>query len=274
MDLPAFNTPLTAALAIALTLAARTVWAQSAPPDTAADRLAIKLQNPVANLISVAIESNWEFREGPTRATDYFGDLKPIIPLQLGSDWNLITRTVLPFSYSVLLDRGLKSRVGAGDVIAAVYLSPSKPIHGWFWGIGPGFIVPTATDDALGSGKWSAGPTGAVVAQIGPWSVFTLIGQASSFAGDPSRDRVNTTYLQPSLSYTTEKDTTFGIDTQSSYDWTAGLWTVPLEGSASQVLKLAGQSLSLGLTVRSHLDHPVLGPKWGLTFTAAFLFPK
>jgi len=45
---------------------------------------------------------------------------------------------------------------------------------------------------------------------------------------------VNTTYLQPSLSYTTEKDTTFGIDTQSTYDWNAGLWAVPLEVSASQ----------------------------------------
>ncbi len=85
---------------------------------------------------------------------------------------------------------------------------------------------------------------------------------------------MNTTYLQPSLSYTTEKDTTFGIDTQSTYDWNAGLWAVPLEVSASQLLTLGGQSMSLGLTVRSHLDRPVFGPRWGLAFTATLLFPE
>jgi len=49
---------------------------------------------------------------------------------------------------------------------------------------------------------------------------------------------------------------------------------VPLEVSASQVFTLAGQEMSLGLTVRSHLDRPVFGPRWGLAFTATFLFPR
>jgi hypothetical protein len=135
-------------------------------------------------------------------------------------------------------------------------------------------IFPSATDNALGSGKWSAGPTGAVLTQRGPWTFVTLVGQARSFAGRGSRDSVNTTFLQPSLSYTTEWDTTFGVDTVSTYDWTAGLWTVPLEVSASQVLKIGKQSISAGLTVRSYLDRPVSGPKWGLTFTATLLYPK
>ena len=228
-----------ALLALGLTLAPAAVQAQSETPNTAADSLAMKLQNPVANLISVPIENNWEFSEGPAHATDYYGNLKPVIPFPLGSDWNVITRTLLPFSYNAL-SRGLSRRVGVGDVIATVYFSPDKPTHGWFWGIGPGLIVPTATDSSLGSGRWSAGPTGAVVAQFGQWSALALVGQTSSFAGDPSRDRVNTTYLQPSLSYTTAKDTTFGIDTQSSYDWNAGLWMVPLEVSASQLARSPG----------------------------------
>jgi hypothetical protein len=271
---PGLDLPLAAVLAMWLTLAPIPVRAQSEVPTTAADGLAMKLQNPVANLISVPIENNWEFSEGPAHATDYFGNVKPVIPFPLGTDWNLITRTIVPFSYSVLLDRGLNGRAGVGDVVATVYLSPGQPIHGWFWGIGPGLVVPTATDDLLGSGKWSAGPTGAVVAQFGPWSVLTLVGQTSSFAGDPMRGNVETTYLQPSLSYTTQTDTSIGLDTQSSYDWTAGVWVVPLEVSASQVFTLAGQEMSLGLTVRSHLDRPVFGPRWGLAFTATFLFPR
>lgn len=258
--------------ACALLLLSTRASAQEPTPST--DGLAKQLQNPVANLISVPIESNWEFGEGPTRATDYYGNLKPVIPFSLGADWNLITRTILPFNYTALLGNGPRSRTGVGDAIVTVYLSPSKPVRGWFWGAGPGLIAPSASNDALGSGKWSAGPTGAVIRQSGPWTFFTLVGHASSFAGSPGRDRVNTTFLQPSLSYSTEKDTTFGVDTASSYDWTAGLWTVPLEVSVSQLLTPGGQSMSLGLLMRSHLDRPPLGPKWGLTFTATFLFPR
>jgi hypothetical protein len=261
-------------IAASLALLLLPACASAQEQTSGSDGLAKQLQNPVAHLISVPIESNWEFAEGPTHATDYYGALKPVIPFSLGANWNLITRTILPFSYSVLLDKGSNSRVGVGDAIATAYFSPSKPVRGWFWGVGPGLIVPSATDDSLGSGKWSAGPTGAVIRQSGPWSVFTLVGHASSVAGNPGRDRVNTTFLQPSLSYSTAKDTTFGIDTASSYDWTAGLWSVPLEVSASQVLVAGRQSMSLGLLLRSHLDRPPLGPTWGLTFTATFVFPK
>ena len=258
-------------LALGLMLAPATVLAQAATP--APDDLAMKLQNPVSDLISVPIENNWEFSEGPRHATDYYGNLKPVIPFQLGPHWNLITRTLIPFSYSELA-QSLSKRIGVGDVISTVYLSPEQPVHGWFWGIGPGFVFPTATEDSIGSGRWSAGPTGAVVTQIGPWSVLTLVGQTWSFAGDSRRDRVNATYLQPSLSYTTKKDTSYGIDTQSTYDWDAGVWEVPLELSVGQLVTVGRQEMNLGLTVRSHLDRPVGGPKWGLAFTATFLFPK
>jgi hypothetical protein len=119
-----------------MTLATTTLFAQSGAPDAGSESLAKKLQNPVADLISVPVESNWEFSKGPARATDYYGNLKPVIPFHLGADWDLITRAILPFSYSVLLDRGSSSRVGVGDAIATVYFSRSKPIRGWFWGIG------------------------------------------------------------------------------------------------------------------------------------------
>lgn len=97
-----------ALLAAALLAASTTLPAQAKTPGAVPDDLAAKLQNPVASLVSVPIESSWQF-SGAARAGDYFGALKPVVPSSLGGRWHLITRTVLPFSYSTL-DDGRPSR--------------------------------------------------------------------------------------------------------------------------------------------------------------------
>ena len=45
--------------------------------------LAKKLQNPVANLISVPLQSNWDFGIGPADALRYTLSVQPILPLTL-----------------------------------------------------------------------------------------------------------------------------------------------------------------------------------------------
>jgi hypothetical protein len=145
---------------------------------------------------------------------------------------------------------------------------------GWFWGVGPGLFLPSATDPALGSGKWSAGPTAAWLRQDGGWTFGALTGHAWSFAGDPRRDAVSTTFLQPFVSYTTKHDTTFGVDTASEYDWTGRQWTVPVEASVSQVLRLGRQDIEVGLIGRYYAECPAGGPRWGLSLTVTFMFPQ
>jgi len=76
-----------------------------------------------------------------------------------------------------------------------------------------------------------------------------------SFAGPHSRADVNSTFLQPFVSYTTKTYTPFGLNTESTYDWANSQWTVPINVTVSQLLKIGG-------------------PDWGLRFTVRFLFPK
>jgi hypothetical protein len=76
------------------------------------------------------------------------------------------------------------------------------------------------------------------------------------------------------LTYTTKKDTTFGVDTASQYDWTGRQWTVPVEASVNQVLHFGGHHIEVGLTGRCYAESPSDGPRWGLGFTVTFLFPK
>ena len=61
---------------------------------------------------------------------------------------------------------------------------------------------------------------------------------------------MSTTFLQPAVSFTTPGDTSFGVDTASFYDWTEGQWTVPVEVSAAQLVKIGKQSVNIGLTGR------------------------
>src|SRR6266581_721269 len=88
-----------AALVGVLGLSATTLVAQdAASDDTKAQEaeLAKKLQNPVANLISVPIQNNWDFGIGEANAMRYTANIQPVIPLSITEDWNLITRTILP----------------------------------------------------------------------------------------------------------------------------------------------------------------------------------
>ncbi|MGB5306106.1 MAG: transporter, partial [Gammaproteobacteria bacterium] len=70
------------------------------------------------------------------------------------------------------------------------------------------------------------------------------------------------------------KSTTFGLNTESSYDWEANEWTVPINLTVSQLIKVGKQPISLQGGYRNYVDAPKGGPDWGLRFQATFLFPK
>jgi hypothetical protein len=95
-----------------------------------------------------------------------------------------------------------------------------------------------------------------------------------SFAGDDRRADVSATFIQPFISYTTKTYTTFGLNTESTYDWEAEQWTVPINASVSQLLKFGRQPVSFSFGYSYYADGPDGGPDWGLNFKVTFLFPK
>src|SRR6266404_3282192 len=100
--------------------------------------LAKKLQNPVANLISVPIQNNWDFGIGSANAMRYTANVQPVIPFSISQDWNLITRTIVPVIYAEGTTPGASSKFGLGDIVQSFFLSPKAPTSGgWIWGAGP-----------------------------------------------------------------------------------------------------------------------------------------
>jgi hypothetical protein len=278
--------------------------------DDAAE-LAKNLSNPVASLISVPFQNNFDFRIGPNEeGWRYTLNIQPVIPISLTNDWNLIVRTIVPYIHQEDVFKGagptfeevidnlpvdltndekcilreafnkavaarLPGRVqdGLGDTLQSFFFSPKEPVGGWILAAGPVFLYPTATDNLLGSQKWGAGPTALALQQNGGWTYGLLGNHIWSFAGEESRRSVNNTFIQPFLSYTTKTRTTFGVNTESSYNWNDSQWNVPLNLSVSQLLKIGPLPVQFSLGGRYYADGPADGPKWGLRFVITLLFP-
>ena len=168
---------------------------------------------------------------------------------------------------------GGSAHSGLGDIIQSFFLSPKEPVGGWILGGGPVFLWPTATDSMLGAGKWGAGPTIVALQQSKGFTYGILANHIWSYAGWGDQN-VNATFLQPFLSYTTKKFTTFGVNTESTYDWNNHQWTVPLNATVSQLLKVGKQPISVSFGVKYYAERPEGGPDWGLRFGVTLLFPK
>jgi hypothetical protein len=235
--------------------------------------LAKKLQNPVASLISVPIQNNWDFGIGPANAMKYTANVQPVIPLSISTDWNLIIRTILPVIYAESPVAGGADHSGLGDITQSFFFSPKAPVGGWILAAGPVVFWPTATDSALGAGQWGAGPTVLALQQKNGWTYGVLANHIWSYTGW-GKTEVNSTYLQPFVSFTTKTFTTFGLNTESTYNWQASQWTVPIIPSISQLLKISKMPIQLQLGVKYYAEKPNGGPDWGLRFAVTLLFPK
>ena len=250
-----------------------------APPAMAAESaedLAKKLSNPVASLISVPLQYNYDQNIGAADGRKSFINVQPVIPFSIGKDWNLISRTILPIVDQSNIAGRSGDQSGVGDVLQSLFFSPKAPTAGGFiWGAGPVFLLPTASDPLLGGEKWGLGPTGVVLTQRGPWTMGALGNHIWSVGGDGSRADISSTFIQPFLSYTTKTATTYGLNTESTYNWKSEQWSVPVNVTVSQLMKFGNQPVQLGAGVRYWADSPATGPQgWGFRLFLTFLFPK
>ena len=263
---------------ILVVILALPVRAQEATGATPSDEdLAKKLSNPISSLISVPIQVNYDQDIGPQEEGSVVRiNIQPVIPISLNENWNMISRTIVPVIFQDDIPVDGSGETGLGDIVQSLFFSPKAPTSaGIIWGVGPVMLLPTATDDALGAEKWGIGPTAVALKQSGPWTYGGLVNHIQSFAGNGSREDVSATFLQPFLSYITKTKTTIGLNAESTYDWKGDNWSVPINLTVSQLLRIGKQPLQIGGGVRYWAESPDNGPEgFGFRLQMTLLFPK
>ncbi|MEJ2365913.1 MAG: transporter [Deltaproteobacteria bacterium] len=277
----------------------QTSWAEDIPAaaqESDAD-LAQELSNPLADLMSIPFQMNYDHDIGPSDdGWKLQTNIQPVIPFHLNEDWNLITRTIVPLTHQEDIFPGAGSQFGLGDINLSLFFSPKKPTSGGVtWGVGPVLLFPTATDDLLGGEKWGAGPAavalttdsllgakkwGAGPAAValttrGPWTVGILANHLWSYGGDSDRQDISTTFVQPFAAYTWPNAWTVSVLTESSYNWKSEKWSVPINAAVSKLVKLGRLPVSLQAGVGYWAESPETGPE-GVRFRlqATFVLPK
>ena len=163
--------------------------------------LAKQTQNPIANLISVPLQNNFNFGVGPGDDLQYVLNIQPVIPVGLGENLLLINRAILPVMYQPELAPGVGQQWGLGKLTYQGYFSPMSEGSSITRGVGPVLAFPTNTDDVLGSDKWGAGPGAVIVWTKDRWVIGGLINNIWDYAGPSSAPDVNFMTAQYFLSY-------------------------------------------------------------------------
>jgi hypothetical protein len=240
-----------------------------------AQELAVKLSNPVANLISVPLQSNVDYGIGTYHGSKYTLNFQPVIPFRLSPDLNLVTRYILPIIDQHDITAEGSSEFGLSDATVSAFFSPVGSKNGWLWGAGPAFLLPIGTDDLLSTRKWGIGPTGLILRQAKGLTYGFLVNQLWSFAGDEDRHEVNQMFLQPFFAYNWKSGAGVSINSEMTFDWKASTTTAFLIPIVTGVTKLGKQVVSLGVGPRIPLGGPDRSkPDFGLRGVLTFVFPQ
>ena len=238
--------------------------------------IAKQAQNPIASLVSVPLENDFNPHTGVDKENSYVFELKPVVPLRLSDNWTLITRTIIPVIQVPDLAPGVSGTSGLGDVQESLFLSPAKagPV---IWGAGPVISFPTATEKILGTKKLSLGPTVVVLRSQGHWLFGSLVQNLFSVAGPSGRPDVNQMLLQPFVNYNLPHKWYLTSSPIITANWEARSgerWVVPVGGGVGKIVHFGKQPVNVYTQFFRNVQRPDGTSSWSARFNMTFLFPK
>lgn len=178
--------------------------------------------------------------------------------------------SLLTIPAAVTLPSGL---TGFGD-LKIVDIAMLHAENNVYWGVGPTFVFPTASNIATGQGKWQAGPAAAVAFSPKRWLFGVLAQNPISFAGDRDRADANAMILQPFVTYQLGSSWFIRSQPQMFFDWKTGKHIVPLDLGLGLVFKIGRQNLNCYVEPFWNTSYDGPTPKYGISFGISLLYPN
>ena len=259
-------------------LAAQPCQGQEDPLESASDEEATQeAQDPLTRLRAVAMQNNFDFGIGEENRTGYGLFIQPWqAEVGTGVWWRVKSFSALPIIYRPDPNEPEGGTFGVGDPEISLFWSPRKTGSA-VAGVGPIVRFPLATDESLGSGKWSAGVTAVAVARPRGWLLGVRTYNVWSFAGDQDRADVNQFFLQYYIVRTLRSGWYLVSSPIITANWEAASgeqWVAPLGGGAGKFIRLGRRGIDLQGQVFYNAIRPEMRPhaQWSLRIQLQFLF--
>jgi len=280
--------------------------AESGPPEdldleaAAAEQAAVAeaLNNPLSSLWIMFVQNDTTWYKGDLVDSLGKSDLvqnttliQPVMPFQLTENWKAIFRPVIPINSFETVDNldvttgtvpdftgtDFDRETGLGDIVLwSAFSNSYKPP--FVWGFGPTVMLPTATDDRLGTGKYSAGPMALAISITDNWIVGGVGQHWWSFAGDDSRNidtslgkvkvdlsDVNLTDFQYIVRYRYSALTNIGAAPNVQYNWENDELSLPIGIGFDTMGKIGRLPIKFGAEVHYYVvQDDDFGPEWRL----------
>lgn len=241
--------------------------------EPSADELAKAAQNPLASIVTLPMQANFNDGVGPNDRRFFNLNIQPVVPVK-GEKWNLITRTIIPVNS--VPQATTESEFGIGDTTLQLLFTPASP-GDLIWGVGPVLLLPTASNpQVLGSEKFGIGPAGIVFYQTGQWTMGGIATNIWSVAGESDRDDINLFSLQYFVNYNLGDGWAVGTVPTITANWEAdsdNRWTIPWGLQVSKVTKIGSQPVNLLVGYYKNSERPEGASDSQVRMQINFMFP-
>ncbi len=238
--------------------------------------MAEEVANPLTEVTFFPVRMNYARDVGPLDGTLTSINVQPLTSFNLNENWNLLSRTIIPFLYEddVLADSSSSS--GLGDITQSFFLSPEiASKDDWAWGVGAIVSLPTASKDEFGVDHFAAGPTAIAVKETGRWVFGGLVSYSRSIDRGDGDPKVDAFFVQPFVDYTTDNAVLFELTSEASFDREEDEWSIPLEFTVNKFFEVGNFVMAVGGGPRYWIESPDSGPEgWGVNFSVYFFLPN
>ena len=210
-----------------------------------ADDLAKQTQNPIASLISVPLQGNWDFGLGDRDATGTLLNFQPVMPFAVSPSTNVDPARHHAADVPARLRRTRDQRNGRHPRDGVLLAVEGRADH---LGRRSGRSAPRRDEQRARHGEVRRGSVGGRADAA--WQVDDRRAVQSHLV-DERRQRpqdVNQTFLQPFANYNLGGGLAVGASMEASANWEADeTWTAPLLFSVSKVTLLGKRPVNLAV---------------------------